>query len=237
MKTPNIRTSLLFIAALYSAAAVAPAATILDVYTSPANGTDITTSTPATNVGGQLITGWVYGDETAIPGYTGQPIWANRVQIDNTSSTAITFDLYLGMWGVGPGGQPGPLQQLASTVPITINPGVSTVNVYTDWSLPAGDFWMGFAFTNVNSPSVTAPDLDALHFMLSNGPTVGSNTSHALLSSGVVGWTSNPSIGSTLNGNLAQSTELYFVPEPSSGLSLMGGLAVLAAIRRRTRHS
>jgi len=120
---------------------------------------------------------------------------------------------------------------------ITINPGVFSVNVYTNWALPAGDFWMGFAFSNGGNAAITAAQLDALRFVLSDGPTVGSSTSHALLSSGVVGWTSNPSIGSTLSGNLAQATQLYFVPEPASGLLLMGGLIALAAVRRRTRHS
>src|SRR5260370_16887314 len=121
----------------------------------------------------------------------------NQVKIDNTWWAAITFALYLGMWSVGGSGQPGALQQFAGTVPITINPGVFSVNVYTNWALPAGDFWMGFAFSNGGNAAITAAQLDALRFLLSDGPTVVSTTSHALLTSALLACTTNPPLAST----------------------------------------
>src|SRR6516162_5074955 len=101
----------------------AGAGTIVDGYLAPNNGTDITLSTPATNVSGQLITGWVYGDQI-VSGNAGQPIWADTVWVDNTSAAAVTFEVYIAMWdATGAGGQPGTMLQLADTVPITIGPG------------------------------------------------------------------------------------------------------------------
>jgi hypothetical protein len=211
--------------------AAAGAATIADGYLAPTNGTDITLSTSATNVSGQLITGWVYGDQI-VSGNVGQPIWADTVWVDNTSAAAVTFEVYIGMWdATGAGGQPGTVLQFAETVPITIGPGSHDVFVYSGWPYRAGDFWIGYAFTNVNSLSTTAAELDALKFMLSDGPTVGSSNSHALESSDVVGWVSHPSIGSTLGGYLAQGTEFYYVPEPASVLLALCGIAAMCCIR------
>ncbi|HKE27313.1 MAG TPA: hypothetical protein VKB88_33390 [Bryobacteraceae bacterium] len=218
-------------------AAIAGAATIADGYLAPANGTDIALSTPATAVSGQLITGWVYGDQI-VSGNVGQPIWADTVWVDNTSAAPVTFEVYIGMWdATGVGGQPGTILQFADTVPITINPGTHDVFVYSGWPFPSGDFWIGYAFTNVNSLGTTADELNALHFMLSDGPTVGSSNSLALESSGVVGWTSNPPIGSTLGGYLAQDTEFYYAPEPASVLLTLGGIAAICCIRRTSKSA
>jgi hypothetical protein len=212
----------------------AGAGTITDGYLAPSNGTDITLSTPATDVSGQLITGWVYGDQI-VSGNFGLPIWADTVWVDNTSAAAVTFEVYIGMWdATGAGGQPGNMLQFADTVPITIGPGSHDVFVYSGWPYPAGDFWIGYAFTNVNSPSTTAAELNALKFMLSDGPTVGSSLSHALESSGVVGWGNNPSIGSSLDGYLAQGTKFY-TPEPASALLALGGIAAICCIRRKVQ--
>src|SRR5262249_51213425 len=128
---------------------------------------------------------------------------------------------------------PGTVQQVAGTVPITLNPGNRWIYVYTDWPLPADDFFMGFAFTNNGIPGTTAAELDSLRFMLSDGPTIGSSTCHALLSGGPVGWTNSPPIESTAGGFLAQGTEFYYVPEPSTVLLSLGGLVGIAMYRRR----
>jgi hypothetical protein len=187
-------------------------------------------------VSGQLITGWVYGDQI-LSGNVGQPIWADTVWVDNTSAAAITFEVYIGMWdATGAGGQPGALLQLADTVPITIGPGAHDVFVYSGWPAPAGDFWTGYAFTNANSLGTSAAELNALKFMLSDGPTVGSSNSHALESSGVVGWGSTPAIGSTLGGYLAQGTKFY-TPEPASGLLALGGIAAICCIRGKVKSA
>jgi hypothetical protein len=209
----------------------AGAGTIVDGYLAPTNGTDITLSTPATDYSGQLSTGWVYGDQI-FSGFAGLPIWADTVWVDNTSAAAITFDLYVGMWNAdGAGGQPGTLLQFGDTVPITMGSGLHDVFVYSGWPFPAGDFWIGYAFTNVNSPTTTAAELNALKFTLSDGPTAGSSSSHALESSGVVGWGDNPVIGSTLGGYLAQGTK-FDVPEPGSVLLALVGIAAICRIRR-----
>src|SRR5262249_47436395 len=118
-----LRAFLLNLMLVCVAAGRASSATIVDVYSAPANGTDLAPSTPATNVSGTLITGWVYGDQIPIPGHTGEAIWADLVRVDNTSAAPITFGLYLGMWTVDASGHPGTVQQVAGTVPITLNPG------------------------------------------------------------------------------------------------------------------
>ncbi len=224
----NVRFLISSLCLAFLTVTAAECGTIVDGYLAPPNGTDINLSTPATNVSGQLITGWVYGDQI-VSGHAGELIWADTVQVDNTSASAVTFELYLGMWSVGAGGLPGTVEQFGDTVPVTIGPGVSNIYVYTNWPVPTGDVWMGFAFTNVNSLSTTAAELNALHFVMSDGPTIGSSDAHALLSANVVGWVDNPAIGATLDGYLAQGTAFFETPEPGSIIMALTGLLLVAS--------
>jgi hypothetical protein len=206
------------------------------VYNNPTNGTPIGTTLGPTDAGGYLSTSWIFDEVTPVPGYTGQPMWANGVYMHNTGPGPVNVDLFTGVWAAdGAGGGPGTLLDLevANVVPFgTTN---HAILVFTNFAIPSGSFWMGYAFSNYASHSTTAAELSQLEFLQADAPAVGSSTAGALLGSGVGVLGNNPAIASTLTGNTAQFIDVYVpdVPEPSPAWLVVGGVVGIAMLRRR----
>jgi hypothetical protein len=186
-----------------------------------------------------LTTSWVFGEVSVDPSWVGQPMWGDTVRIQNPTPDPINVGLEIGVWAAdGPGGAPGTLLDGTSYTNqiLAIPPGDNTgIIVYTNWPVPAGDFWMGYAFETYGA-STTATELNALLFDLGDAPTEGSSSSHALFGNQIGFIGSNPTITGEAGNYLSQSIEIFVAdaPEPSAML-LMGGGLILVGLSCRYR--
>lgn len=142
--------------------------------------------------------------------------------------------MWVGLWDTtGLNGGPGNALQLARTNPIALGPGNWTFLVYSDWPVPSGHFWQGWALGNAGDTSVTAADLNQIVFVGSNGPTVGSTSRPAVQSTTYAGWVSNPAVNAAPQTFLTQSV-VILTPEPGSSMLIgLGLVAVGVALSRR----
>jgi len=231
------RNTLVISLTLFYLGRAAVQATPLPIYNAPPNGTLLAPSVSAQHFTSPATfdnTGWVFDDITTLTGYAGQPMWANSVYIFNTSANTIQLDMFNGIWDSnGPGGGPGTLLDISATVPVAIAPGIHQFFVYSNYNIPANEFWTGYSFSNYGT-TATIADLNQLRFVLSDGATVGYSNPGLLLSTSA-GYlnVNNPSTTAGV-GVLAQEIDFWFIPEPDSVLLLAGGLMVLATLRRRS---
>jgi hypothetical protein len=163
----------------------------------------------------------------------GQPIWGNAVSF--TAPSEIEVGVLTGLWAAdGANGGPGTILDIAETNTLDFLPTDSSIIVYSNFPVPAGNFWVGYAFETFDSPSTTAEQVNALAFDLGNSPTVGTTSTGALLGSGTGALGDNPTISGPAGGYLAQGIYMYTtaVPETSTWALGMGGILLLGAVRR-----
>jgi hypothetical protein len=200
----------------------AASATPFFIYNSPANGQTVQPAIGATSYSTALATSWIFGEVSVDPSYVGQPMWGNAVRMTNPTLNSLNVGVLTGVWAAdGVGGNPGTLLSIAQTATFSFANTNNAIIVYSNFAIPAGNFWMGYAFETVgSSPATTATELNSIGFDLSNGPTVGASASQALLGSQVGAIGSNPTISGPAGGYLSQAIQMYApdvqVPEPSS---------------------
>lgn len=221
-----MRITLLLATLLAACSPFVEAATI-DVYTALPNGSSVLPAVGATNVGGNLTTGFIFDEVQVDPQFAGVAPDAYAVGMTNTSANSVTVRAFFGIWAAdGPSGGPGTLLQAANTVPVTFAAQHDAfLYIYDGFPLPGNSFWLGWAL-NAIGLSTSAADLNSLTFDLSSGPTVGTTLSPALFGSvpadfGLVPQPVSGSVGSDLAVRILTST-----PEPSSLLLLLSALAV-----------
>jgi len=214
-------------------------ASAIDVFLDSSNGQTVAPAAlgPA---GSFSSTSWVFGEVDTLPGHAGQLMYANGVGVTNVGPDTFDLSLYAGVWAAdGAGGGPGTLLDIAYSNPISLPPGSFFAFVYSNWVIPSGDFWLGFAFANPLSPATTAAELGELRFNEANAPSIGTTSHAALLGSAVGTLGNNPAISSTLPGDNAQFIQIYApdAPEPATTGLLLGGLLTLGALFRRRKGS
>jgi hypothetical protein len=185
-----------------------------------------------------FVTGWIFGEVSVDPSWVGQPMWGDTVRIQNPTANPIDVGMMIGVWAAdGVGGGPGTLLDgTAYTNQIlSIPPGDVGIIVYTNWPVPAGDFWMGYAFETFGA-STTTSELNSLVFALGDAPTVGASTSNALFGNQIGFIGSNPTIAGDAGNFLSQSIQIFVAdaPEPSA-MVLVGGGLLLVGLSRRYR--
>jgi hypothetical protein len=186
-----------------------------------------------------LTTGWIFGEVSVDPSWVGQPMFGDILRIQNTTPNPVDVGLMIGVWAAdGPGGGPGTLLDGTTHTNqiLSMPPGnTSGIIVYTGWPVPAGDFWMGYAFETFGA-STTAAELNGLLFDLGDAPTVGASSRQALLGNQIGFIGSNPTIAGEAGNFLSQSIQIFVAdtPEPSA-MVLMGGGLILVGVSRRRR--
>jgi PEP-CTERM motif len=213
------------------------------IYNSPADGQTVLPDTGASSYDGALATSWIFGEVSVDPSYVGDPIWGQTLYFTNPTPDPIDVGVITAIWAPdGADGGPGTLLssngQTASLDFAGTNNGII---VYSNFTIPAGNFWIGYSFQTVgSSPATTASALNDLAFDLSSSPTVGASASEALLGSQVGPLGNNPTIVGPAGGYLHQAIQMYTadVPEPSSiALFSVGVLLFLGVKFHRNRTS
>jgi hypothetical protein len=218
--------------ALLCAFANIASADIIDAFFDGSNGQTVAPTTLSA-VGSYSSTSWIFGEVDALPTYAGVPMYANGLGVTNTGPDTFDVSLFTGIWAAnGAGGGPGTLLEIANTHSVTLPPGSFFFFAYSNFPIPSGNFWMGYAFDNALSPATTAAELGELHFREGNAPSIGTTSHNALLGTAVGPLGSNPVIGTTLPGNNEQFIQVL-TPEPRTTELLIGGLLVLLSARRR----
>jgi len=184
-----------------------------------------------------LTTSWIFGEVSLDPSWVGQPMWGNTLRFQNPTANPIDVGVILGVWAAdGAGGGPGTQLDIGYTGTFSFVPGNAGIIVYTNWTVPAGDFWVGYAFETYGA-STTAAELNSLTYNLGDAPTIGTSSRFALLGDqlGFIG--SNPTIFGEAGNYLSQSIQMWVAdtPEPSSTALMMGGVLVLIGLSRRYR--
>jgi hypothetical protein len=198
----------------------------------------------ATPYSGILATSWIFGEVSVDPSWVGQPIYGAIVDVSNPTANSIYANLFLGMWAAdGVGGGPGtlltPIGYGNATLELTPgNHGIESTGLGAFYPIPAGNFWMGYAFENLHS-STTVGELDALRFLTGDAPPdIGTSSTFALLGNqvGILG--NNPTIASSPSAYLTQGITVLVAdptpsdaPEPSAGQLAGLGILLAAAIR------
>jgi hypothetical protein len=213
---------------------MAPAgfADAIDVYRDPGNGQAVSPSV-VSSAGGYFATSWIFGEVDALPSYAGVPMYENGFGVTNTGANSFDASIFAGIWAAdGPGGGPGTLLNIANSNPVTLPVGSFSFFMYSDFPIPSGNFWMGFAINNAFSPATTAADLSGLEFRVAGAPTVGTTSHTAMLGSDVGFLGSNPNISTTLTTNNSQFIQVL-TPEPTTVEFLLGGLLIVGGLLRR----
>jgi hypothetical protein len=228
----------LAILAVLCVSAQVSTASVFYIYRDPNNGVPISLPQGATSIGSYLSTSWVFGEVTPIAGYVGQPMYNNGVGINNPGPNTVTIDLFTGIWAAdGAGGGPGTRLDIANTNTVDIPTGTYGVFAYSNFAVPAGSFWMGFALDNQYASGTTAADLNQLQFLAAGAPTVGATPQGASVGtgSGIPG--NNPGLSAVPGENLAQFIQFYVpdspTPEPAPAVLIGAGVAAIAMLKRR----
>ncbi len=213
-------------------------ASVLPIYVSNPDGSTVAPTVGATDDVNALVTSFIFGEVSVDPGYAGQPIYAMGVNF--TAPVSIQVGILEGLWADdGPDGGPGTLLDWGLTTTLAITPGNWSFSLYTGYPVPAGDFWVGYAFETYDTPSTTAAQLNTLTFELGSTPILGTTSTDALLGSqaGVIG--NDPAISGSAGGYLSQGISLYTpdVPETSTWTLGMGGAVLLGGFRFLRRRN
>jgi len=208
------------------------------IYSSASDGSTVAPAVGASAYGAYLSTGWIFGEVSVDPSWVGQAIWGQDILF--TAPAEIQVGVLEGLWAAdGPDGGPGTLLDIGETYTLDFLPTDSYIIVYTNYPVPAGNFWVGYSFETYDQPSATAAQLNALAFDLGSAPTVGTTSTDALLSSatGVLG--NDPAISGTAGGYLAQGIYLYSTdaPETSTWALITGGILSLVGLKFRSRKA
>jgi len=215
-------------------------ATPITIYSDHNNGTT-TSVLSAADAGGFLSGGWIFDDVLPIAGYVGQPVWGSTISVRNTNANPVTLSLLAGFWAAdGANGGPGTRLDIASTVPISVPVGDVGLIIYSNWTLPAGKFWIGYALSTYGISGTTAADLDGVHFLMANPVAdVGTATDGFYTSTGLTIPGNNPGVGALQAGNTAQRIQFWqddaAVPEPGTTSLALGGLLILAGLGLRRK--
>jgi len=220
-----MKSTLPCFAAVCLLAGLAHADTVFNYY-SFLDGSTASPAAGATNFGGTLITSWIFGEVSVDPSSAGLPIVGQGVFISNPTANPISFGLLFGLWAAdGPGGGPGTQLDAGFSGTLSFPPTFNYFSVDSGFPFPAGNFWVGYAFENYQTPTTTAAELNSLQFDLGSAPTVGTSVGAALLGSVATYPPGNdPSISGPAGGSLAEFLQVT-TPEPSSGM--LGAIGIL----------
>ena len=215
-------------------ASLAPASAVF-AYDNDINGT-VAPAVGATSYSGFLATSWIFGEVSVDPGWVGTAMWGDAVRISNPTPSPISIGVFIGVWAAdGTGGGPGTLLNQGYTGTLSFPPVDNFIIVFpSGWLVPPGNFWMGYAFETVGSPT-TAAEVNSLNFDLGDAPTIGTSATTALLGNQIGFLGSNPTISGPAGGYLSQSIQML-TPEPSSGMLAAGGIVLLGAAGFRRRR-
>ena len=206
----------------------------INIFLDNSNG-QTTAPTALGSTGGFTSTSWIFGEVDALPNNVGTPMYENGVGVTNIGPGPVTASLFTGIWAVdGAGGGPGTLLDIANTNAIPLPTGNFFFFVWSNFAVPSGKFWMGFALDNQRDTSTTAAQLSQLQFDYGQSPSIGTSSRTALLGSGL-GWIgSNPTISSDLGSYNAQFIQVL-TPEPATLYLSFGAVLMFAGLYRRRR--